>query len=118
VCELEEITTDAEHYVLTVRGEVDLRSAPALRGRLLRAANDGYTKVVVDLAAASFLDSSGLNILFNFRRRLERGGGHLGLVATDASILRTLELTGLNRLVDVTGTVPQALAHLDEPSLR
>jgi anti-anti-sigma factor len=113
VCQIQEINTDPRYRVLVLHGEIDLRSAPALRGRLLRAAQSDAEAIVVDLGNTTFIDSSGLNILFSIRRRLEENGSQLALVADDPSLLRTLQLTGLDRLVPIERTLGQALAHLD-----
>jgi hypothetical protein len=73
VCEVKQIVVDGEHVVVEVRGEIDLRTAPALGDQLDRAFEDAAAAVIVDLSAATFLDSSGLNVLFNARRRLAAG---------------------------------------------
>jgi anti-sigma B factor antagonist len=109
VCEFDQIVTDPDQFVLGVRGELDLDSAPGFSDRLERALAHGYPRVIVDLSAASFLDSSGLNVLFNVRRRLTRRGSRLGLVASDPSLLRTLQLTGLDRLAAVSPNLRLAL---------
>jgi anti-sigma B factor antagonist len=109
VSELKQTIVDDEHVVVEVRGEIDLRTAPDLGDQLDRAFQDAPAAVIVDLSAATFLDSSGLNVLFNTRR-----GGQLALVVSDPSLLRTLELTGLNRLAPIAADVKGALALLDD----
>jgi|tagenome__1003787_1003787.scaffolds.fasta_scaffold20880153_2 anti-anti-sigma factor len=58
MCELEQIHTGSDHFVLGVRGELDRQSAPAFRDRLEHALEHGC-RVIVDLSTASFLDSRG-----------------------------------------------------------
>ena len=52
-----------EAVVVTIRGEVDLATAPELESCLQRAFTDGPDGVVLDLEGLTFIDSSGLRVL-------------------------------------------------------
>src|SRR4051812_29234663 len=82
--------TDGDVLFVVVRGEHDIYTAPTLRDRLDQAlgagpdAKAGDAKpvgVVVDLSAATFLDSSILGALLEARRQaLERAIGYVVLL--------------------------------------
>src|SRR5947207_6895538 len=72
--------TVAGHKVLEVGGEIDVYTAPQLRERLISMVESGDRRVVVDLARAEFLDSTGLGGLVGALKRLRRGEGELSLV--------------------------------------
>ena len=61
-----EITIDSlmDCEVVALRGELDCQSAPALAEALQQASDDGR-RVVVDLTALQFIDSSGLHVLMS-----------------------------------------------------
>src|SRR4051812_50059829 len=63
--------------VVVVEGEHDIYTAPTLRERLEEALGRGGG-IVVDLTAATFVDSSVLGALLDARRRaIEAGGGEI-----------------------------------------
>jgi anti-sigma B factor antagonist len=106
-----EIHSDpAEPRVLAVRGDLDVEGGPALRDALL-AAMDSHpaSRLVVDLDGVDFLDSAGLGVLVGGRERARSRDGDLVLVATGRSVLRVLELTGLDRAFEVHGSRADAL---------
>src|SRR4051812_50172532 len=59
--------------VVVVEGEHDIYTAPTLRERLEEALGRGGG-IVVDLTAATFVDSSVLGALLDARRRAVEGG--------------------------------------------
>lgn len=96
--------------VLTVRGEVDVSTAPRLRQRLVELASDGRERVVVDLDLVEFLDSTGLGVLVGGLKRFRSLGGDLILVCTQRRILKVFEITGLTRAFTVHESVDAAVA--------
>ncbi|KUJ40372.1 hypothetical protein ADK46_09890 [Streptomyces rimosus subsp. rimosus] len=96
--------------VRTVRptGELDLSTAPALRD-LLRG-NDAApaARLIADLTAVTFMDTSALTELETALARSEAVGGWLRLVYHQPAIGRLLRLTGLTRRFPRYATVQDA----------
>ncbi len=109
-------TTDGRWAVLTVSGELDLATAPALRECLGEVIDGGVRHVVVDLRQVGFLDSIGLGVLVGAYRRLHHGEpvGSLRLVCTNERVVRVFELTGLLLLFPLHASVEQARAAADD----
>lgn len=81
--------------VATVRGEVDLSTAPGLQKGLRTAAADA-TLLVVDLSGVAYLDSAGLAVLDTSAREMHANGGALRLIVREDSIVvRALRISGL-----------------------
>jgi anti-sigma B factor antagonist len=99
--------------VLDVRGELDAGSALSLAGPLTDIANDGDSHVVLDLSELSFMDSTGMSVLLNARRRLTRQGRHLVVVCPSGPVMRLFELTSLIDTLRVHPSKDAALASLD-----
>jgi anti-sigma B factor antagonist len=97
-------------YVVAVRGEIDLFTAPEFKEKIAAALDSGSSLVVVDLCGATFMDSSSLGILIAAHRRLQLAGGRMAIAADAPAILNTFAITGLDGVLDVTRTRDEALA--------
>ncbi len=96
------------YTVLSVKGEVDVYTAPRLREKLVELVSEGHRKVVVDLEGVDFLDSTGLGVLVGGLKRLRSHGGDLMLVSTQARILKVFEITGLTGVFRISSSVEEA----------
>ena len=92
---------DSGTPVVSVIGEVDIATAPALAQTLLAVTEDRSGEVIVDLSGCSFLDSRGLRALMATRARLERSNRPLALVLSNPSVLKIFELTKCDELFEI-----------------
>jgi anti-sigma B factor antagonist len=100
---------DASTAVVDIAGEVDVATTPHLRATLHELAeSEDIDRIVVDLDAVEFIDSSGLGVLIGCARRL-RPKGELLLVCSRPNINRVFEITGLDTLFPMRASVPDAL---------
>ena len=95
-----------------VTGEVDLYSAPEFKQELARALRGGSTRLLVDLSATSFIDSTALAVLVATRRQLQPAGGELVVVCADERLRKVFAMTNLDRTFELFPTSAQAEAHL------
>jgi anti-sigma B factor antagonist len=93
-------------FIVTVTGEADLHTAPELDRALHGVIGLGGAAAAVDLADVSFVDSTALGVLLRHQRRFRGRGGDLVIVTADRRVLRTFEITGLDRIF----TIEQRLA--------
>jgi anti-sigma B factor antagonist len=103
-----EVTETNGFAVLSVRGEVDVYTAPRLRERLVEMVSQGHHRVVVDLEGVDFLDSTGLGVLVGGLKRLRSHDGDLTLVCTQRRILKVFEITGLTKVFQIYDDVDSA----------
>jgi len=94
---------DGDEAVLTVAGELDLDSAPRLRRRLQETMAAGRVHMVVDLAALSFIDSTGISVLVEVHKDACRRGGGLVVRSPSPAVRRLLEVTGLLAMFGLSG---------------
>lgn len=95
--------------VLTVSGEVDMHTAPALT-RALDAGHNGTNRVVAELSALDFLDSSGMNALVESERQLAARDVELRVVApADSPARRVLDIAQLVEALHVVDTLDEAV---------
>ncbi len=78
---------------LSLSGEIDAHTAPTFAERLGAVVTG---RLVVDMSAVTFMDSSGLRVLVEFHQRNADGGPTLIIARPSRPIVRLLELTGLD----------------------
>jgi anti-sigma B factor antagonist len=93
--------------VLHLAGEIDLYNANEVREALTEALDAAPTRIVVDLAAVEFLDSTALGVFVEARSR--PGRPELVLAGPQHETRRTLQVSGLDRHLPVHDSVDDAL---------
>ncbi len=97
-------------YVLvSVVGEVDVATAPQLRGLLQEAVAEGSPTVAVDLTGVTFIDSTALGVLIEAKKLCDGEGGTMRIAVSEPRILKIFEITGLTELFDIRPTRDQAI---------
>jgi anti-anti-sigma factor len=110
VNELAGVTIEGDDQVVVARivGDVDLSNASVVGDQLAEAVPNRALGLVIDLTPTTYLDSSGVSLVFDLLERLRRRQQQLRLVVPeDAPLRRVL------RIVDAGGTLP-LLASVDE----
>src|SRR5919202_3578394 len=82
---------------LTLRGELDLATAPELEG-LVNERLDTGQEVVIDLRGLEFMDSSGIRVLVAAHARAGRSGTRVFVVrpAPDSAVAKIVQVSGLD----------------------
>lgn len=103
--------------VLHVVGEMDMLTSPAIREGVHEAVATGRRRVVLDLSAVRFCDSSGIGVLIAARRLLRSCHGELRLVmpAAGAHVNRVFAALGVRRLFDMYQELSSAVDDSAEP---
>jgi anti-sigma B factor antagonist len=96
--------------VVTVRGELDLCTAPRLSDLLSCRLRGTIRRLVVDLSEVDFLGAAGLSVLTKAYLQSQHQGVRLGVVTGDRrAVLRSLTVTGLDRELPLRKDLPSAL---------
>ncbi|MEU0221276.1 STAS domain-containing protein [Streptomyces sp. NPDC006265] len=94
--------------VVTLSGEIDHQTAEAMR-QALEVADTANPRLVLDMRGVGFMDSTGINILITAHQALTEAGGWLRLAAPTQAVLRTIQIVGLDTVIDCHPTLRQAL---------
>lgn len=107
-----QLNTHHEGDVAIVRaqGEIDVFTAPGLDAELDGLIADGNTHLVIDLSQVAFLDSTGLGVVVKILKHTREAGGWLRLVVTSGRIRKIFEITGLDVVIPIFDTTPEAVA--------
>jgi anti-sigma B factor antagonist len=103
-------------FVIAVEGEADMTTAVKFNESFFSAARSGVRRVVADLTAVSFIDTTMLNALVVGHRRMARDDGRFAVVCTGPRVNRVLEITGLGQILSVYSSRDDALAHVRQSS--
>jgi anti-sigma B factor antagonist len=99
-----EVSRDHASFVLRVQGEVDISNREEIAGEIEAAISNAAATIVLDLTETTYLDSAGVQLLFQLAHRMQARRQELKLVVPkDSPIRAVLELTGLPRLVALEG---------------
>lgn len=98
--EIEQTCDEDGNPVVCVEGDVDLSTSTALQQILRSLRWEGWRRVVVDLALARCVDSSGIRVLAEARQELREDGGTLVLANCPTRLSRALGILGLPELLD------------------
>jgi anti-anti-sigma factor len=99
--------------VARLEGEIDLSNVGEIRSALLREMRSDILGLVVDLTEVGYLDSTGIQVIFDVREHLNTRGHEMRLVVPEGStISKILELVGAFSVVGIVSTEDSALAEL------
>jgi anti-sigma B factor antagonist len=97
--------------VVDLDGRITLGDGSALLRDLIREnLNKGHKKLVLNLAAISYLDSTGLGELVSGYRLVKSQGGELKLLNLNKKVSDLLQVTKLYAVFDVHNDEAQAIA--------
>jgi anti-sigma B factor antagonist len=100
---------DGQTAVIALNGQLDARSAARVRQDFADAVAAGYPRLVVDLAAVDFVDSSGLSSLISGLKAARLAGGDLRIARPSDHVVMLLKMTQLERVMRSYASVEEAL---------
>jgi len=103
-------SSDPGFTVVAVSGAADSTTSPELREQLDRALAEDGSRVVVDLRAATFLDSAMLGTLAAACGRENRPGAtpRIAIACPEGDVRAMFEITALDTLLPIRDTVDDA----------
>ncbi len=107
------VSVHDEATVLTVAGEVDLATAPALENAIDAALSGSPAALIIDLLQVTFLASAGMAALVGAHQRAGRST-RIAVVADGPATGRQLKMTNLDQVFALHPTLDEALAGLRE----
>ena len=110
---MEALRLSSEHrgdsVIVTVRGDLDIVTSVQFDECLTQARRD-HRRVIVDLAAVDFMDTSSLAVIVGHWKKLSASGGTLALAGARYRYTKALWITGLADRLPFYESVEQALS--------
>jgi len=107
--DIESRTEGDETAVLSLAGELDVSNVARARETARKLLDGGNSRLVVDLAKVTYMDSSGLGMLVGLLKRLKESGGAMALAGLVPRVKRVFEITGLQQIFTLCDDVAAAL---------
>lgn len=88
--------------------------AQNLTNNLQKDLKDGMRKVVVDLSACNYMDSTFLGALIQSLKDFSKNGGKIRLAGVQSEVEVLLNITGMHRVFSIFKTREEAVASFKE----
>ena len=105
---IEEIIDDVLVEIINIE-RATIREAEYLKEKITPKINTGYIKVIVDLSAVEFLDSTFLGVIVGTLKKVVKQGGDLKLVGFKPPVRSMFELTRLFRVFETYPELQDAI---------
>ena len=102
---------EAGSVIVEVIGKIDIANSLSFGERLCAVLSEGATKVVIDLSAASYMDTTGLGVLWESAKRCRLDGRELAIVCPAGRVRSALANSTLDQVVATHATLDEALGH-------
>jgi anti-sigma B factor antagonist len=102
-------------WVLGLRGELDLATAPMLNEEVGELERVGFDRLVLDLRELSFMDCAGIRVIVAADRRSHYTGAEVEILCGPGQIKRVFGLTGLDQELRISAMPTTARTGDDRP---
>ena len=96
-----DVTENNEEYLVSVKGELDVYTAPELKQVFEPISSSGEHNLVVDLSELNYMDSTGLGIFVGTLKDLNKNNKELHVLGVNDRIMKLFAITGLRDLMYV-----------------
>jgi len=95
--------------IYRLSGDIDINTSPDVKKAFDRIVSQKKNKIVINLKAVGYVDSSGLATLVEILKNLRVYGGKLKLSNLSPKVKGLFEITRLDKLFDITQEEDQAV---------
>lgn len=81
--------------ILDIHGEIDLYNTPEIEMTTRKLIKESKTRILINLKEAPYIDSTGLGMLLNIQRELQKASGALKLTGFSPGLKKIFEMTKL-----------------------
>lgn len=99
--------SDGGDRIVSAQGELDLHTAPQFSAVLMPAVTAG-SRVIADLTAVTFMDSSGAGVFVRALEQARSVGAELIVVAPHPRVRKVFQITGLDGMLVVHESLASA----------
>jgi anti-anti-sigma factor len=99
-----------EVKIIGLRGRLDAETSPSVQKRLMNLMAQGERCLVFDFSELTYISSSGLRLLIEVARNLQKTKGKLTLAALNDYVHEIIEIAGFATIFSIYPTCEEAVA--------
>jgi anti-sigma B factor antagonist len=96
-----DVQRTSDETKMTIRGSLDINSAPALADEIDKLVATQPSKVVVDLSQLDLIDSSGVAALVKIYKKVREGGGAIRFTGARDQPLAIFKLLRMDKVFNL-----------------
>ena len=96
------------YHIVTLTGEIDLETSPQARQILLETVTQS-TKLLIEMASVTYIDSSGIATLVEAFQRAKKNGGQVAFICLNPAVVRVLTLARLDKVFTIHANLESAI---------
>ncbi|MFQ5805979.1 MAG: STAS domain-containing protein [Phycisphaerae bacterium] len=94
--------------IVHLKGEIDLRTSPQLRGMFLKLLDERPPRIILELSEVGYVDSSGVGTVVELKRRAMHHESKVVLVGLQPRVRSLFEITRLDKFFTVADSISEA----------
>jgi anti-sigma B factor antagonist len=92
---------------------IDAASSTDFKGQMVDKINEGWNRIILDLAEVEFVDSSGLGVIVSVLKTIGPNGD-LVICGVRDTVMSLFRLTRMNRVFQIFASEEEAIATLSK----
>ncbi len=104
------IRKTGENYIIDLEGEMDLYNSYKLKDLVTKMVEKDVKKIVINLDAVSYIDSSGVGALIYICSIIKKLNLQLAMANIHGSVKKVIDLTKLTDYFPITTTIEEAIS--------
>jgi anti-sigma B factor antagonist len=98
--------------VVVVAGVLDAASSPSMKAEVVRIAEAGRNRIVVDLSQLAIVDSTGVGVLISLYKRSRAQNGSVVFAGLKGQPREVFKLLRLGKTLELADTVEEAVSRV------
>ncbi|HHU89454.1 MAG TPA: STAS domain-containing protein [Clostridiaceae bacterium] len=90
-------SNDGKNVIISVKGEIDIYSAPDFKESLYQSINDVQQTIILDCSDLTYIDSMGLGILVGALKRVRQKDHNIIIRNPRSTVRKLFRITGLDK---------------------
>jgi anti-sigma B factor antagonist len=95
--------------IFKLNGRLDSNTSPEFEERVLKAIQDGSSKMIIDFEALDYISSAGLRVVNKMLRQLKPNEGKLILCSMQDYVKEVFEIAGFDSFIPIVPNMDEAL---------
>ncbi|NLO99554.1 MAG: STAS domain-containing protein [Clostridiaceae bacterium] len=95
--ELSTESNEGQSVIISVKGEIDIYSAPDFKESLYKSINDVQQNIILDCRDLTYIDSMGLGILVGALKRVREKDRNITIRNPRNTVRKLFRITGLDK---------------------